>query len=76
MKSIDDIVRADLNGIRVEGDGEYVWIPIKGGGQVQVKLEGEGVVVDVYDDTDQNVDTMCVLYTEMQSSDEDFESEN
>lgn len=75
MKSIEDIQSAMIHDTRVSGDGQYIWIPVKGGGQVQVKFESEGLVIDVYDDTDQNVDTMCVFYHEMQELDEDFESE-
>jgi hypothetical protein len=65
MSDIDkEIWKEDLNGIPVSTDGTYIWIELEHG-QVQVKLDDEGVVVDLFDAEDESVASTYATYSEL-----------
>lgn len=63
-KDPDNVERVELKGHKIDSDGQYVWIKVKGGGQVQITFDDEGVVVDFWDSHDQNINTMASEYSE------------
>jgi hypothetical protein len=51
------------------GPHQYLYVKLDNG-HIQIKLDDEGVVVDIMDDVDECIATTCSLYTELITEDE------
>lgn len=52
----------------VEIKDQYIHVILKDGGQIQIKLDVEGVIVDLYDEEDECFDTMAADYNDFSES--------
>ncbi len=59
------LMLANFNGMDISSDGVYVWMKLEHG-QVQIKLDDEGVVVDVFDRHDESVASTYATYSELE----------
>jgi hypothetical protein len=60
-----EIFKEDLNGVPISTDGTYIWIELSHG-QIQIKFEDEGIVVDLFNASEEEVVSTYAYYSEME----------
>jgi len=69
---LDNLERRDdknMGHYIVEYDGTHMWVPVRGGGEIQITFDDKKVTVDFLCDQEQIVKTMDLEYSEFTSND-------